>query len=271
MVQPMKMLVCIIGNLRGGDRPVASLKKHILDPFHADLALCIGSCEDHPYKQIAKYVWEFDEPEDWSAIWDEVGTDWRKIERDLHSGTWGGIGEAKGSGAVIFAFRYMLKRYLQENELLSDYDTFVITRSDHIYVNDKMPISPGVHVPTGQDHGGITDRHMVVDASRVIQVLSILEYINDELPVIGDKNPEKVLKDFYAYLGLTINRYRRNMFCVARKNEQTRWRGPTKHFEGDLYFKYPAEYDEAQGNLRHRLRCLWDVFVRLYLRIRGQR
>jgi hypothetical protein len=264
------MLVCIIGNLRGGDRPVASLKEHILDPFNADLALCIGRCGDHPYKRLAKYVWEFDEPKDWSVIWDEVGTDWRKIERDLRSGFWGGIEEV-GSGAIVFAFRYMLKKYLEENDLVSQYDTFVITRSDHIYVDNKMPTSPGVHIPWGEDHGGITDRHMVVDARHVIRALSVLEYINNELPIIGNKNAERVLKDHLVHSDLKIKRYRRNMFIVARKDEQTRWRGATKHFEGDLYLKYPSEYDAAQGNLRHKLRCAWNFFVHLHLKISGQR
>jgi hypothetical protein len=242
-----------------------------LDPFHADLALCIGACEDHPLKRIAKYVWEIDEPEDWSVIWDEVGTDWRKIQRDLQTGFWGGI-EGPGSGAIVSAFRYLLKKRLIENDLVSQYDTFVITRSDHMYVDSKFPTTPGfVHIPTGQNHGGVCDRFMVIDAANVIPALSMLEYINGELPDMADKTPERMLKELLDHAGLKIKRFRRNMFLVARKDEQTRWRKGRQHLEDDLYLKYPAEYDEAQGNWRHKLRCVKELFIHLYLNIRGQR
>ena len=240
----MKMLVCIIGNLRGGNAPVESLNEHVLKPFNADLALCIGKCEDHQYKHIAKYIWEFDEQEDWSAIWDEVGTEWRNIKRNLESGMWGGI-EGPGSGAIIFAFRYLLKKMILENDLTSKYDMFMITRSDHMYTNNQTPCSLGIHIPTGQDYGGITDRHIIIDSNKVIQSLSILEYINNELPNIGKHNPEQLLKKFYKFSQFHINRFPRNMFTVMRKNEQTRWRKVGEHFKDDLYLKYPEEYYEA--------------------------
>lgn len=38
----MKMVACIIGNLRAGDKPLASLKKKVPVPFDADPALCIA-------------------------------------------------------------------------------------------------------------------------------------------------------------------------------------------------------------------------------------
>ena len=118
-----KTLVIVMGNCRGGEQAWQSLYHHVLKPHHADLALVISE-EDIPNSLFhkAKYMYKVREYNDWGDVFDMIDTeenlasDWREWmihESDLNSGLFGGIhhkGELlKGSGAIIFSYRYFVK------------------------------------------------------------------------------------------------------------------------------------------------------------------
>ena len=249
-----RTLVCIIGNLRGGKLPFNTLKETILN-HDCDLALCIG--RDHDinnmcWKHEAKYIWEFDEPEDWGSIYDMVGTNWKNKIEGVHTGLWGGIHDYPGSGAIIFSFRYLLKLKLLELQLTDKYDFFIVTRSDHSYSNfheiEQINKYDHIHIPHGEDWFGITDRHSIVPSKFIIPFLSIIEYINDVF-VKHPYNPEQMLNQFYNYMNFKIKRYKRNVYTVGRNNEQTKWGKISNTVVVNEYFsKYEAEYHECMKN-----------------------
>jgi hypothetical protein len=71
-----KTLVIIIAETRAHEFSYPSFKKNLLDNLDADLALCIAKNEwentNNPYYKSAKYIWTYDEPEDWGSALDKA-------------------------------------------------------------------------------------------------------------------------------------------------------------------------------------------------------
>lgn len=254
----MKTLFCIIGNLRGGDLPYQSF----VDTFgdKVDLALCVGNTyKESKYRNIAKYIWEIEESNDiiWETIYDSVSTKWRNLNHTQN--LWGPYKELAGSGMIICSFRQILYQQLLKIEDISKYDRFVLTRADHVYVNNFLPeVESGkIYLPEGEEYGGVTDRFSVANYSEFMKSLQIIEFIQNN-PYLAN-NVEQYLKLFYESVSLNIVQYKRNMLTVARTNEQTRWGGSKERNMSqlssfkkidnniDYVYKYVSEYELIQS------------------------
>lgn len=254
-----KVMVCIIGTVRGGNVAWNSLLKHVVTPLSADLALFTAKTKENTIlHQAARYDWSFHDP-DWGDELNRVCTEcgveegtWNEsARRTSYESLWGGVildGKLlKGSGAIIMLLRDML---LQKLSILKQYDKVIITRSDHLYFFDHPPISDfDIDIPVGEDWWGVTDRHHTVDTSKLETYLCIVKWWMQNLDFVERSipkhhNPEQLLALYFKEIGFSIHRTVRCMASISLKNDFTRWKIATVKVPGydDVFFKYPHEY-----------------------------
>lgn len=261
-----KTLVIIMGSLRGGDVTWNSFYKHMLDLNSADLALVVGTLPEEKRNsslvQRAKYLYEFPEFNDWGDAVDSIhgSNQWRELilpHANDKWGTWGGVADKPGSGAVIFMIRWYVAKFLVENGMLEKYDRFVLTRSDHYYgcAHDLSVLDSNyMWVPWGEDYKfGITDRHLVCNRAQILKALDIYPPIvrhpkKYASPQFADLNPEQLLRARWEQESLWpwVRRFDRVMFTCAVDGDKTRWteKSVTQTREG-VFLKYEFEYEET--------------------------
>ena len=272
MSKDNKVLVCIIGNLRGGVIPFQTLKKYVLDYYHADLAICYSQpgysimkdTEINIWKSNAKYDWEFKEPNDWEEIWDLYGTDWRKQLGNPLCGdrAWGGIAGRPNSATFCIqpALRHLLKIHMMKDHVIDKYTHFIITRSDHVYVNSSFPeLDNKVHIPNGEEYDGYCDRFMIVPKEYIHHFLNVMESVNDGYLFSG---PEKLIKDTCDNNKIAVNIFQRNMFILMRKLEHSRWHKPQHGVR--LFKKYFAKYSNEYHLIQKYYHKDFDTFLKDY-------
>ena len=260
-----KTIVILLGNCRGGEDAWKSMYKHLLEPLNADLGMVVSekdNQDDISLFKKAKYIRTVPEYTDWGDSIDnimnevcETPYDWRN-DLKMDCNIWGGVhhGNNKplgGSGAIVFSYRYQVCKLILENDLLSKYDRFVITRTDHFY-EFKHPNLDNDHIwiPTGEEYGGICDRHFIANKSDVIPLLNIVPYILKNKYHQKSPSPEVVLRDYLKNIGIfdKVKKFPRNCYLVKRKNEQQRWCGQSKELPNGLIAKYIHEYNSAIKN-----------------------
>lgn len=277
-IPPSKTLVIIIGSLRGGQIAWESLYKNSLDPSNADLALMIGKPRqeyaDSTIVKRAKYYWEVEEYEDWADAIDLIdGPGWRSsilplLQRNrtidgqadsmlTGDNIFGGVKGYRGSGAIIFMFRWFLTQKLKENNLVNQYDRFVITRADHYYAcpfDLQQLDSSKLWSPQGNEgYGGLTDRYLIVPAKDVLIALDILPHMlsnyDDYDSCLKDDyecNPEALIAHRFRLGGLEVSDYfPRTFFTCAAKGDTSRWMPIGKLLPEGVHMKYPGEYKKA--------------------------
>ena len=272
-----RTLLVILGSLRGGELAWSTLYDNVLDPNQADLALMIGRVptdrKASSMYQRAKYVWEFDEYDNWADAMDLInGSEWRgSLAKFLPSKSHllGGMElpntTSVGSGAIIFMIRWFLSNEIRRNGLTSRYDRFVLTRADHYYLcvhNLSLLSQNDLWIPDGEDYGGITDRHLVVSSRDVLNALDILPGLlkNPGLyeQCFSEKhcNAETLIKKRWEAMGLVskVRRFPRMMFTCATEGDTTRWKKmSTEIVPEGVHLKYKSEYYESHEN------CLMPV------------
>lgn len=263
----MKTLVILLGNARGGEDTWKTLYDNLLTPYNADLALCFGKTDNKTSSlyNIAKYVWEMPEYNNWCDYYNQYFTGYWKqsFTTDPMSGLGGGLDNYVGSGAIIFAFRHFIKN--NYSDILKKYDRIILTRSDHYYPI-KQPILPNdsVWIVQGEDYRGITDRHHIFPSCYLNEMLGVVEYMDSEIGfnTIKDlylknylKNPECVLLSMFNHNGIIkkIKRFPRFQFTVATRTDPTRWAVASVPLpeNPNLLLKYPDEYDLTMRNLKN--------------------
>jgi hypothetical protein len=98
-------------------------------------------------------------------------SEWRHILQV--KGEWlGGIASPNaqvGSAAILIYFRWLLLHQLVTEDMISQYDRFIVTRSDFFWPCPHPPLSllsqKYIWFPDGEFYGGLTDRHVVVSRS----------------------------------------------------------------------------------------------------------
>jgi hypothetical protein len=290
-----KTLTILLGNARGGEETWETLYSNLLAPYDSDLALCFGetkktfyqkmksiwslpkydnwrgyylalvrcfretSAKNNSLYQKAKYVWELPEYDNWRDYYSArfpKGFD-GVFQNSRQTGIMGGIDDATGSGAIIFAFRdFILK---EKRTILEKYDRIILTRADFYYL-DVHPILPlgEFHVVEGEDYGGITDRHHIFDSDMCDDVLGICDYLCNDLNFnflckTDNLNPEEALLHFFNSTGIAkkINRCKRVQFTVSAEGDESRWMQAGEFLPGSktLKHKYYSEYTVAKSNL----------------------
>ena len=265
-----RTLVVVMGSLRGGEAAWQSLYRRVLDVNQADLALIVGQRPENARTSMyerAKYRWEFPEYDDWADAIDTIrnSSAWR--EDILHrvskrSGALGAAEGRKGSGAIIFMIRYWLRQHIIRLNLTAVYHRFIITRSDFFYRCNHSVAEMDPHylwVPTGEDYGGITDRHLVAPSGLVLKALDILEPLFDHPTRYYYRrftiNPEQLIRLRWSHDHMFphfVKRFPRVMYVCVARGDKSRWGIQDRRYgvsEPDgCVIKYLREFEEAECN-----------------------
>ncbi|MBM3196143.1 MAG: hypothetical protein FJZ62_05295 [Chlamydiae bacterium] len=276
-----RALVVILSQTREGNVTFESLKKNVLDPLEADLAVCIGvkdgQTPQDPIFQNAKYRFCYPEPEDYATAFDEASTiiqfqnpeiekpfDWRKFLK-IKDQFLGGIkdphDEHPGSAGILIFFRWFLLQNILQEKLLDKYDFFVITRSDHLYLLPHPSLQvlgdEKISIPLGQGYGGFTDRHVVLPKKFVVPYLDILNKMitkganyTSRLKLKKNWNLERFIKFHLHQHGLIkyVQYFLRNMYTMRSIGGTTRWVPGDFSEEHGYFLKYPKEYQDSMEN-----------------------
>ena len=160
--------------------------------------------------------------------------------------------------------RWFLTQELIRNKMTERYDRFVITRSDHYYLcrHDLSELDPQyMWLPVGQDHGGLTDRHLVVNSTLVLDALNILppllEHPEDYSKLLEkiSGNPERLIWRRWLRMKLLryVKRFDRMMFTCAAPGDATRWKSMSEEkVKEGVHLKYRLEYKESQATCESR-------------------
>jgi len=278
------VLVVVIGQLRGGEMVWESLRRRLLKPWNADLAL-MTDIEDERNKRSslfkdAVHKWHVPEPDDWGDVLNQIPgirEDWRQQVCPMLDGQFlGGVkGCHTGSSGILLASRYLLQQRLRQ--LRSDgiaYKWVVLTRADYLYACD-MPsldqfkgdqhhfLTGAYNVPDEQGYRGITDRFSVLPGDLADKVLDVPRSVLSD-PSFWKQlgvhargschgkrvcNLEGVLALYCQREGIKVHKYRHPAFTVRRAGDPGSWSSGW-HMDAletfDLMSRYPAEFTSTQ-------------------------
>ena len=260
-----RTLVCILGSLRGSVVAWQSLRRHVIAPLKAELAV-LASWEEseETLRQLAPtHVWRVPEYDDWALLLDELlPAGWMQRVRLQHN-LWGPIGGMRGSGAIIFGLRMVLLHYLDALAAAAPgaYSRLVLTRSDHLYAcahPEVRAVAGAVVVMEGPNEHGITDRHTLLAFADRHRVLPVLPWLVEKHPNLSHANPETALRAFYATHRLRVLKMPRVAFVVTSGSDPNRWASRKEPCNlassaprQRLYLKYPAEHFLAVRSCQH--------------------
>jgi hypothetical protein len=272
-----RVLVIVLCETRGWEITSDSFLSNVVEPLSADVALCVGRTgreQPNPFYERAKYVWAIDEPESWSETYEREtgGREWEALLRfnpqflaPIPPPSEPEGGTVPGSGAVVFFFRRVLRRCLEETRLLDAYDWFVITRSDFLWPRPHPPVAAlddrFLYALDGERYGGLSDRHHVVPRALMPAYLDLVEPIFSDPVALaaridselgrrrGELNPELFWALRLKELGVWDRvRYLPYLPYTVRGAEgSTRWAQGTWHEEGRYYVKYPYELARSRA------------------------
>ena len=165
-----------------------------------------------------------------------------------------------GSAGILIFFRWFLLKNLLENDLINQYDRFIITRSDYIYTLPHIQMNildeEYIWIPDTEDHGGYTDRHTVLSKQNIVQYLNILNcfvldsnnYFNAMKTSDLTFNLETLIKFHLTYHNLhqNVRRIPYVMYTIRLENGTSRWAKGNWSEEHKFYIKYETEYIYAK-------------------------
>lgn len=182
---------------------------------------------------------------------------WREFLKIKHQYL-GGIKDKEhehtGSAGILIFFRWFLLQKLQENNLLEQYDRFIITRSDYLY---RLPhpklnlLDPNnMWFPDNEHYEGFTDRHVVLSRNHVIPYLNILDNMvlksnSYFMQMMGkdDWNLEQVIKFNLTQENVVdkVREFPYVMFTVRTFDGKSRGNAGVQ-VENNYIIKYCSEY-----------------------------
>jgi len=186
---------------------------------------------------------------------------WReflKIKNQFLGGIKDVNNEHPGSAGILIFFRWFLLKNLIDNDLIKEYDRFIITRSDYIYQLPHPKVecmnTMNIWIPDSEHYGGYTDRHVILSKTNIESYLNILnnfvlksnEYImkmknytewNLERLIFFHLNENNVLN--------IVKEFPYVMYSVRNINGTTRWSPGNYSHELGYYIKYPTEYEKS--------------------------
>jgi hypothetical protein len=192
---------------------------------------------------------------------------WReflKIKHQFLGGIKDEYNEHPGSAGISIFYRWFLLKKLIENNLINEYDRFIITRSDYIYnlphpKVERMNIN-NIWIPDGEHYEGYTDRHVILSKTNIKPYLNILnnmvEKSNEYYMKMKNENKnnwniEQLIKFHLEQNNVIhlVKEFPYIMYTCRNHNTPTRWsQGFYVDFLGH-YVKYSTEYLKAQDYL----------------------
>lgn len=265
-----KTLVIINSETREYQHTFDNFERYVLNELNADLALCVANNHredpNNPFYKSAKYIWQYQEPDDWGDAFDyasnyeEAQNNWRVLTqvKDQWLGGIKGVQEQKGSAGILLFFRWFTKTKLLEENLLNKYDRLIYTRSDYFYETPHIPLEllskDKIWIPEGEDYGGVTDRYMLCSAQNIISALSIADpIIKNPLDLMNSMtfyqewNLEKFIKFSFQKTGLwkQVRRFPFTMYSIRSEGGHTSWMEGEFNHDLGYYVKYQYEYLSA--------------------------
>lgn len=277
----MKNLIIILAETRACDITFNNIKENLIDILDADLCICIGVKPDYNYDNMfyksAKYKFLFDEPTDYSEAFENASNiiknennlynnnnsvHWKeflKIKDQFMGGIKDQYNQHSGSGGILIFFRWFLLQNLIKNNLLEEYDRFIITRSDYIYklphpklelLNEKF-----CWIPDEEHYGGFTDRHVILSKYNIVCYLNILNsfVINSNNYFIKMKeknnwNLERLIKFHLTENNMLdqVKHFPYIMYSVRALNGTTSWSIGFFSVKYNYFIKYMTEYDKSE-------------------------
>lgn len=279
-----RTLVIILGETRAHELTFHNFKSHVLDELQADLALCIGVgpnySYDNPFWKAAKYKFTYEEPNDYGPYFDLMyrtelkrnpptyknQIHWRRflqIPEQFMGGILDNKHQHSGSAGILLFCRWFLLHNLISQNLLNQYDYFVITRSDYIYClpHPKTSIlsSEHLYIPDGEyyggQYGGLTDRHVILPRQYVVSYLNILNnFVTkgrsyfEKMKLFQPFNLERLIAFHLKEEGVfnQIRFFPYVMYTVREMGGTTRWTKGTFYPDLGYYVKYTTEYASAE-------------------------
>lgn len=287
----MKCLVIVICQTRAHKTTWNSFKTQVLDSLGADLALCVSKSDSTDmFRENAKYVWEYDDYLDWITAYDNVQaelgvtTPWKhtlNVDPGRDSCLFGGIRHPHtvGSGAVLFYYRWRALQNIRKLGLTSEYDWFIMTRSDYMYDVPHVPVemlsTDAVWIPNGERYGGVTDRHLICPSKFIERSIDMLQYILTQPDDFFLKyrrwlngkgaNPETFIAFYLEKQGIPVRFVPYFMYTVRELNEtpnrtQHGAAGTVRYKSTNYALKYPDEKALAD-RLQIRTPNDWHVHI----------
>jgi len=276
-----KTLVIVLGDTRGHELTYDNFKKNVIDELDADLCLCLAVKPnynyDNPYYKLSKFKFLYDEPEDFGDAFDYAyntitqNMDKKTIEGSIHwreflsfsNILFGGViyneKLIEGGGGIVLFLRWFLLQKMKENNLIDQYDRFIITRSDYIYQlphpNVEYLDSGCIWVPDSEHCGGYTDRHAVLSKKNIEVYLNLFN--NLVIKSNDYYNKMKILPDYWGIEKfIKMNLEQENMvdsvkefpyvmYLVRSENGLTRFSKGTYSNQLGYYIKYLGEYNAS--------------------------
>lgn len=279
MVGMTKTLVIVLSETRAFELTFSNFKENVIDTLNADLCVCIGVRPDYdyenPYYKLAKYRFLYDEPDDYGDAFDyayniltsqnenhEIPIHWReflKIGDQFLGGVKDPHHQHPGSAGILIFFRWFLLKNLLENDIITQYDRFIITRSDFIYrlPHPMMDLldDTNIWIPDGEHYGGYTDRHVVLSQKTVVPYLNIFnnfvvksnEYYL-KMNTDNTWNLEKVLKFNLTENNVIhlVKEFPYIMYSVRNVNGSTRWSSGVYNKALGYFVKYQSEFEQSE-------------------------
>jgi hypothetical protein len=188
-----------------------------------------------------------------------------------------------GSAGILIFFRWFLLKKLLENDLINNYDRFIITRSDFIYQlpHPKVELMNEncIWIPDCEHYDGYTDRHVVLSKNNIESYLNIFNNMvlksNDyfmKMKVRGNWNLEQLIKFHLEQNNVLhiVKEFPYVMYSVRNINGTTRWCQGNYSNEFGYYIKYQSEYNKSSDykNKYEESGLTIDEFYTKYISIR---
>jgi len=280
------VLVVVMGQLRGSEMAWESLRRRVLTPWAADLAVMTDVTDERNKRSSlfrdAVYKWHEQEHGDWGEVLDQLPDiipRWRDYLCPMNNGQFlGGVmwnapnGTRsrchKGSSGILLAYRSVIQKRLRE--LRSDgihYKWIVITRADYIFACDLPSLdkfqADAYNVPALEGYGGITDRFSVLPGDLADKILNVSQTVVSDLGFwnkLGTGwhthdckrracNLEKVLDRYTAYVGIKVHKYNHPGFTVKAQGDPGSWSEGVEVGgleQYNLMSRYPFEFQAAK-------------------------
>lgn len=270
----IKTLVIILAETREHELTFDNIKKNLIDELNADLCLCIGVKDDYdynnPFYTFAKHKFLYKEPTNYLSAFQfaeniinpNLKINWHKFMQ-LKDQFLGGVLvdpsiDHLGSAGILIFYRWFLLHKLNETNLINQYDRFIITRSDYIYLlpHPKMEIlnENNIWMPNGEHYGGLTNRHVVLNKTFLEPYLNILncfilkndEYFN-KMKKYEKWNLEQLI-GFHLYNNNNLKNVKffpYIMYTVRSRNGTTRWQKGVYDEKHKYFIKYITEHEQA--------------------------
>lgn len=261
--KPLKTLVILHGQQRGGPAAWRSLARNLLEPYQADLATTFAVTDPMLANLTAG-------PQGWFLDLGQLNPDelirrvFLRVNQDplrplgwfcnlSPSGRlWGQVplcGAQQGASGLMLAERQALIDLLRQ---MPDYDYYILTRADYYYQCRFRPVfpPPGVVLTmAGEGYGGVNDRFILFHRRDLQSVLGLVEEILGDYPywhwrLKGLWDIERLLAEVYRKKHLVIYEAPRVGYLIRDRADETRW--STGKELGRYVVKYPSEFYATQ-------------------------